>query len=229
MKLGTLSAIAFALAITTSVFAQEDPTAAQYRGGRVPELPVRAVGGGEVLLEVTVGRDGSVLAITRLRETAPFAEILENVVANWRFKPAEEVPPSNGRERPSRIPIDSRVLVAAVFRAPALNGPTHGEPIKDVAPSTGQIPYPITIVTPPFPPQAASSGVVLIEGELDRDGKVVASTTLLSVPPFDDAARNALEAWQFRPGRVPNAPKTTYVYAVFGFPIPIGIGPAPKR
>jgi hypothetical protein len=229
MMLRTLTGTAIALAMTVSVFAQDQPTAARYRSGRVPELPVLAVGGGEVLLEVTVGRDGSVVAIKRLRETAPFAEILENVVANWRFKPAEDVPPSSGRERPSPIPIDSRVLVAGVFRAPALNGPTHGEPVKDVAPSSGQIPYPITIVTPPFPPQAASSGVVLVEGELDRDGKVVGSTPLPSVPPFDDAARNALEAWEFRAGRVPSAPKTTYVYAVFGFASPVGIGPSPKR
>lgn len=228
MKRRLLISTIVALGLTATTFTEEGTTAARYRSGRMPELPVLVVGGGEVLLEVSVSRDGSVLAVTPLRETAPFTGILAGVVKSWRFDPAQETAPAQGGERPSRLAVDSRMLVAGVFRAPVVLGPTRGEAIKEGAAPSGQIPFPLNLDAPPFPPTARDGGVIMLEGELNRDGRLVATTPVVSMVPFDDAARDAMKTWQFRPGRLPVMPAATYVYAVFGFPTPIGIGPAPK-
>ena len=54
----------------------------------IPVLSV-AVGGGEVLLEVSVSSEGSVIEVKPLRSTASFDELMIGVVRGWQFAPAE--------------------------------------------------------------------------------------------------------------------------------------------
>jgi hypothetical protein len=88
------------------------------------------------LLELTVGADGRVTEVKPLRTTPPFTEMLTATVRDWRFRPAEDADSSN-RVADSRsaapAPVASKVLVAGVFRPPALNMPTLGEAPKTCA------------------------------------------------------------------------------------------------
>jgi TonB family protein len=190
----------------------------------LPALPANVVGGGEVILEVTVGAGGQVTAVTPLRATPPFTELTTAAVRGWRFTPATDIAPARPGEPASRVAVESRVLVAAVFRPPALSGPTLGELPKDLATASARTPYPLTMVMPPFPPMASASGVVLLEANVDGRGEVTASTVIRSAPPFDGAAQAALSQWKFRPAQAGGAARVTRVYALFGFPVPVGIG-----
>ena len=60
-------------------------------GGALPTVSPNTVAGGEVLLEVRVGRNGAAAATTTLRATPPFTNALAAAVRGWRFQPAVEI------------------------------------------------------------------------------------------------------------------------------------------
>ena len=182
------------------------------------------VGGGQVVLEVAVSRDGRVGGVTRLRATPPFTDLLAAAVRDWTFSPATEVvnrvPRGIGPPEPP-VPVDSHVLVAAVFRPPALTTPTLGEVPRDVAPPSSALPFPLTMTEPPFPPLAFAAGVTLLEARIERDGTIADVRVVQSAPPFDDAAVSALRTWRFRAASRAGTPVPAFIYVVFGFPLPI--------
>ena len=220
MRASVLLAIA---CLAVSLSAQEPFSPAQLQTGAAPALPAMAVGGGQVLLELSIGVDGRVTDVKPLRTTPPFTDMLTETVRAWRFRPAEDTDTSNNRSG-SRGPVASKVLVAGLFRPPALNMPTIGEPPKDGAPASEETAFPLRTALPAFPPQANRSGVVLIEARVDRGGQVGETRVLRSSPPFDDAARQAVGNWIFRPARLHGAYASSVVYVVLGFAAPVTTG-----
>ncbi|MEO8679994.1 MAG: TonB family protein [Vicinamibacterales bacterium] len=194
------------------------PSPAHYQSGGVPALPALAVAGGEVMLEVDVAADGRVASVTPLRVTPPFTDAVVNAVRGWRFQPAEQDAPLRPGQtgKPPRVPVPSKVLVAAVFRAPALTGPTLGQLPAEVRAASAEVAFPLATTIPSFPPNARGSGVVLLEGKVDGAGAVTSSRVIRSAAAFDDPARQALQQWRFRPAR-----RAANVYVIFGFPEPI--------
>jgi TonB family protein len=186
------------------------------------------VGGGEVLLETTIDQQGRVAALRPLRTSPPFADLLADAVRGWRFAPAEAlVPKEAGRVDSGTLwtAVESKVLIAGVFRAPTLNAPVLGELPRDVAPASDEVAAPLATAEPPYPPGALNGGVVLLEAQIGPDGAVGEIAVLQSAPPFDEPARTALRAWKFRPARVPGVPVATFVYVLFSFPPPITQSP----
>src|SRR3954469_1232154 len=98
--------------LAVSVSAQESFSPAQLQTGAAPALPAMAVGGGQVLLEVSVGADGRVTDIKPLRATPPFTEMLTQAVHAWRFRPAQDVetPTRQGDNRSPSGAVASKVL-----------------------------------------------------------------------------------------------------------------------
>jgi TonB family protein len=217
-------AVALIAGLVSVTGAHQDAfTPAQLKGGGVPALPVMAVGGGQVLLELGVGPDGRVVMVTPLRTTPPFTEALVGVVRNWQFRPAERLEPDAARAGAASVskPVRSNVLVAAVFRAPTLKVPTLGEPPRDVSAPSGETAFPFAIVEPEHPPQAIEKGVVLLEVKVDAAGNIAGATVIRSAPPYDQAALDAIKRWQFRPGRVRGAAVPSVLYVLVGFPVPV--------
>jgi TonB family protein len=125
------------------------------------------------------------------------------------------------------VPVPSKVLVAGVFRAPAIvNGPTLGESPKDSGSPSPGVPFPLNVPVPPFPALAYSSGVVVVEVRVDADGSVGDAAVVRSAPPFDSLAIGAARRFHFRPARVRGTAVSTLAYLVFGFPVPVGNVPA---
>jgi TonB family protein len=193
-------------------------TPAIFQSGSIPTLSVMSVevGGGEVLLEVSVDRTGAVSSIRPLRETATFTERMTQAVKTWHFTPATK--PGG----PATETVDAKVLVAGIFRRPAVIGVTLGEPIRDVAGASPEIVFPTEIVTPPHPPGAINPGVVLVEVRVNAEGGVADATIRMSSPAFDSAALNASRQWKFRPAKSHGANALSVAYIVFGFPVPKG-------
>src|SRR4029077_17915439 len=75
---------------TVAPSAQPSFSPARLQTGSVPPLPALAVGGGQVLLELSVGADGRVTDVKPLRTTPPFSEMLTQAVRDWRFSPAQD-------------------------------------------------------------------------------------------------------------------------------------------
>ena len=109
--------------------------------------------------------------------------------------------------------------MAVVVRPPALTFPsTHGEPARDVAAPRAELPVPVTLAMPAYPPMAHRSGVVLIEARIDEAGRVTRVRVMLSAPPFDSAASDAAWKCMFHPARLHGTPAVSMAYLAFGFP-----------
>lgn len=181
-----------------------------------PSLPLQAISGGEVLLEVSVGSSGEIAGITVLHDTPPFTEALRQAVMAWRFRPdAAGVLPA------------AKVLVAAVFRRPTLlDVVPPSSPPADLRASPG-VPVPIQWERPPYPPNARGNGVVILEVSVGPDGSVGRIRTIGGTPPFTTAAVDAALRWTFRPAVSGGAPVATTAYLVFGFREPV-TAPTPR-
>lgn len=205
--------------------AQQGFMPAAFQVGPIPQLSVLSVevGGGEVMLEVTVGPGGNVIGSKPLRTTASFTERIQSTTDNWRFTPAEAMIPIAERKPggPLTRPIESKVLVAGIFRPPTFFTPTAGEPVTEVANPSDEIPYPLSITRPLFPPTALNAGVVLVEARVSGSGAVIGAVVKVSAPGFDDAALDAAKQWRFRPARVGGFFVPSLAYIVFGFPMPV--------
>jgi TonB family protein len=199
-------------------------TPAALRSGQFPpESPLSVgIGGGQVLLELIVSREGRVGEIKTLRTTGPFADRVATAAQAWSFAPAEEaVDPALRRPGdPARRAVASKVLIAGVFLPPALHTPTFGEPVKDIAPPSDDVPMPLSIVTPPLSPVVSAPGVVIVEVRVTPDGVVGEAKVTQSAAGYDDAALNAARQWRFQPARVRNRPSTSFAYIIFSFPPP---------
>ena len=188
---------------------------ARYQSGALPSFSPLALAGGEVMLELTVGSDGAVRGVRALRVTAPYTDALASAVKTWRFAPARV-----------EGAVESSVLVVGIFRAPTLNVPTLGDLPRDVGSESDQTPFPVATTVPLYPPLARMGGLVLIETEIDVNGRPHGSRVIQSSPPFYEPALGALQQWLFRPARIAGRSTPTMVYVVFGFPQPV-TGPMP--
>src|SRR4249920_2223905 len=210
------------------VGAQQGFMPASFQSGAVPQLSVLSIeaGGGQVLLELTVSPDGSVIESRPLRVTPSFTERIQSLSSGWRFAPAEAmIDPRDQRPGgPLTHPIPSRVLVAGVFRPPTLLGPSIGEAISEVGNPSDEIPYPISVIQPLYPPNARDAGVVLVEARVNAQGAVIGAVVKISSPGFDSSALDAARQWRFRPARVGGAFVPSLAYIVFGFPMPLTFG-----
>jgi len=205
------SAIALALGLGAEAV-QPAFEPAVYRAGGVPLLPTMAVGGGEVLFDVAVNARGNVDQVTPLRLTPPFSELFADAVRGWTFRPAKDL----------GLPAPAHVLVAVLVRPPALTIPsTLGEQPRDVAPARPELPFPLSLVVPPHPPNAHRSGVVLVEARIDVRGHVTAAQVVRPAPPFNSAASDAAWQWTFTPARLRGTPIPSVAYLAFGFPEPV--------
>ena len=200
----------FAIAFVGSLAAQDTFIPAQYRSGAVPPVPDHAVGGGDVILDVSVNRSGGVSDIKVARSTPPFTDLVSTAIRGWQFQPAR-----------GPQPVDSTVLVAAVFRPPTINTPTQGKPPTDTSTMSPEAPFPLTMVTPPYPVHAVDNRLVLVEVRVGTGGNTSDAKIIGSTSGFDDAALDAARRWTFRPAEVGGARVTSLAYLMFGFRRPV--------
>ena len=170
---------------------------------------------------MTVRPDGSVQAIRPLRSTPPFTQSLIDAVTAWRFTPAVEDAIGTDGKAAGPKPVNSKVIVASLFRPPTLLTPTLGEPPATVGTASVDVAYPTAMRQPPYPPQALFGAVVMIEVLVDATGRPSEPRVAVSSPAFDQAALDAARLWSFQPARINGRAAATYAYLVFGFPQPI--------
>jgi TonB family protein len=215
---------AFALAL--GFVAQQEPafTPARLRDGRVPPISIEAVGGGEVRLELDVSTEGVVTRVTPLRTTPPFADPMTAAVREWKFFPARAVVNRDAAPTGTQIAraaVPATVLVIGMFRPPAMNAPTLGESAKDLTSGSDAAPFPASTTMPPYPPRASGSGVVLLEARVSAIGSVEDVGVIASSPAFDEAARDTVRKWHFRPAKHDGIPVAALVYVIAAFRTPV--------
>jgi TonB family protein len=194
------------------------PTAARLSGGAsAPLAPPMTIGGGEVVLDVTVGKDGKVTKVQPVRATPPYTDLLSSAVSGWAFSPAKVL------VEEALQSAESHVLVAAVYRPPQVYAaPAPGTETKTVGDLSPELPAPGALSMPQsYPPQATRDGTVVIELELSMAGVVGGAKVISRPSAFDSAALNTVKSWRFGIPAKPGGAESIYVYAVVGFREPI--------
>jgi TonB family protein len=185
--------------------------------GDLPSLPgPMVVGGGEVMIEVTIDQTGALTHPVVLRTTPPFTNLVLDAVSRWSFEPARAT--VDGRQ----AAVDGGVLIAAIYRPPTLvNGPTVGNRAEDLAGASSNAPYAVSTAAPTYPLQAQAGAVVLYEISLDQAGQIRTVRAVDSNPAFDAAAKDALVQWKFRGATAKGQAVPSTAYVIFGFSQPV--------
>ena len=218
-----LTLAAAMLALSVGPAAAQARTAPHLIEDGLPARIPQALGGGEVLLELTIDPNGVVQRVGRLRATPPYTELVADAVAAWQFEPATTMIDQR------RTATTGSVLVAAVVRPPSLYaGPASGPSPRDVAGPSPYVPYPEALAMPAYPPTAVGSGLVLVEITMTAGGEPRDFRLVSPVSGFDVAALDAVRKWRFRPAPATDVPDRVFVYAVLGFRTPLA-PPQPLR
>lgn len=194
------------------------PTAAKVRGGAsAPLAPQLAVGGGEVVLDVTVARDGSVAKVLPIRATPPYTELVTKAVSGWSFDPPKAL------LKGALLPAEGHVLVVAMYRPPQVYAaPAPGAETKSAGTLASELPAPTTLAMPAsYPPNSTRDGTVVVELDVSMAGMVRGAKVIGPASTFDSAALETVRGWRFDIPRNPTGADTIYVYAIVGFREPI--------
>jgi hypothetical protein len=182
-----------------------------------PEAPVTVVGGGEVLIELIVDVQGRVTRPGVVKSSPPFTQMVLASLAEWRFEPARDVD-----EREIDREVEVPVTVSALYRPPMLQGgPAPGAPSAHLSTLSGDVAYPLSLVSPPYPPHAVLGAVVLFEVALDAAGRMVDARGFGPLAGFESAARDSLAKMRFRGATHRGRPVPSVTYVIFGFRPPV--------
>jgi protein TonB len=152
-----------------------------------PEYPSMARSArlqGIVILEVTIGTDGSVTDARVLRSIPLLDTAARDAVRQWQYEPTIV----DG----AAVPVLMTVAVRFTL--------TPAAPVR----VGGQVKAPAQTkrVNPPYPPEAQAAGVqgiVILEATIGADGKVTDVRVLRSIPLLDQAALDAVRQWEYVP------------------------------
>jgi outer membrane biosynthesis protein TonB len=204
------------LSAAVGAAAEERSTSPRLRESRLPPQIPQALGGGEVVLELSIDSRGAVMQVERVRVTPPYIDLVVNSAAEWRFEPATVM--LEGRA----TAVPASVLVVAVFRpASFYSGPAPGVASQVLGAPSPRVPRVESIFMPGYPPTATGDGIVLVEVEMSgraepRNYRIVGSRS-----GFDAAALDAVRAWRFGAPQAADVPDRLFVYAVVGFRAPL--------
>lgn len=208
-----------AVLMGASLFAQtgdaSDFKPARRLAGSTPSSPSpNTIGWIEESLELAVDATGRV-RVAAAAQAAQGPSLVSRAVADWRFQPATEFGAA----------VASRVLVAAIFRAPELfDYPTSRKVPVDLAERSSEVPFPTVTIRPRYPPLALADAVAVVEVLVDRDGRVSEARLVSRAPGFESAALTAAREWSFQPAQRNGRPVAAYAYLVFGFRRPLSTG-----
>jgi TonB family protein len=183
-----------------------------------PVIPIQAIRGGEVVLEVAVDATGSVSGARTLRGETPFEEAMSAAALGWRFAPGF------GIEEDVPVELPGHVLLVAIFRPPALFDFAVGPPRRTAEPPAPSPDVPGVggaLAIPPYPPTALGDATVIVEIELGRDGRPLEHRLVRSAPGFDESALDAVRKWRFTAPATDEPADLLYAYAVLVFREPV--------
>lgn len=195
--------------------------ASAFRGPKVAEAgevtyPASSVAYGFVALEVTVDTTGAVEAVKAVRGVVSLTSEAIRAVKEWRFEPAA----MNGS------PVRSKTTVVVVFCPPVDNPPAAhltlvtgqaGEEKQDVQFSPPGL---VEATYPKYPVASVAAGTVVLELEIDADGKATTAKVVRDVVSLTPQAMQAVKGWKFESATLDGRPLPSKVTAAFLFQRP---------
>lgn len=206
-----------------------------------PVYPPMAIAGkvqGTVILELAIDAEGAVTDAKILRPVALLDQAALEAVRQWRFTPTElngqRVPvvmtvtvafrlDENGNPIQPRIPTEADLAdIAARLEEAKAQTWTEGDPPLRIGGNIKE-PKKLRDVRPIYPEIALNArvqGIVIIEAQIDRDGKVSNARVIRPVALLDDAAIDAVMQWEFEPTLLAGQPVPVIMTVTVNFILP---------
>ena len=116
----------------------------------------------------------------------------------------------------------------AASQEPTTQEPTTTEAQESPEPESHiSFPVPISVVPAPYPPQSLFGGEVILDAQVDTNGKLTDAKVIHGDSPFLDKAQAAVQTWSFRPAQLEGQPVDQRIAVAFEFAEPFL--PSPKR
>jgi len=196
-----------AASLITLELAAQAPSLPRLLSAQLDGAPWNVQSGGIAAFDVQLDEKGAVTSATLVQDVAPYGGMLAEALPAWRFEPASE----GGRA------VASRVLVLGFFRPPSLTFAAPDNPRYKGTTAPPELPWPTSVVVPPYPPNALGSGKVALQVDVDDAGSVTAAQVLSPRSPFDGAAADSVRQWKFRPASRGNREVVSRAFIVVSF------------
>jgi TonB family protein len=175
--------------------------------------PANTTTTGAVTLLLSLDTSGQIQSVQVLRDLPPFTTIAQSSINAWVFKPAY----FNGN------PTASTLSTTVVF-SPFNPGQTQLAPLSVLllpASPVGApqyVPPRITSASYPlYPPNTLSTGTVVLEVMIGKDGQVSNVRAVRSVPHLTQSAIHAVKSWSYSPATVNGNPAASSMAVAFVF------------
>lgn len=165
------------------------------------------ISGGIAAFDVKIDEKGAVTGAEMVQDAAPYGAMLGEALGKWSFEPARE----EGKAAASRV------LVLGFFRPPMLTFAAPENPRYKGVTAPPELPWPTSVVVPPYPANAVGSGKVILEAEVSSSGTVTGARVVSSAGPFDSAALSTLQQWKFKPASRGNRDIASRAFFIFSF------------
>ncbi len=192
--------------LTTAGLAAQDALP-RLVGAELGPAPWNVQSGGITAFDVTLDERGAVKSAEIVQDVAPYGTLLGDALPSWRFEPA----------RKDGLAVPSRVLVLGFFRPPGTTFAAPENPRYKSTTAPEELPWPTSVLVPPYPMNAVGSGKVILEADVSDSGTVTAARILTEPTPFDSGSSDTLRQWKFRPASRGNREVASRVFVVFSF------------
>lgn len=187
--------------------AQGDVSLPRLLAAELEPAPWNVQSGGIAAFDVSVDKKGAVTSADLVQDVAPYGGMLGGALPRWRFEPVREAGQA----------VSSRVLVLGFFRPPGTTFATPENPRYKNTTAPEELPWPTSVVVPPYPPNALGSGKVVVEADISEAGRVTGTRVLTTATAFDGAAVDSLRQWKWRPARRANREVASRAFVVLSF------------
>jgi hypothetical protein len=163
------------------------PATVHLSTGPPPRVPPKTAETGLVILSASVDSTGYATDPEVAHGSPPFAGPAVNAVRQWGFETKNVTNP---------LPI----TVAMLFRArtPLPDHPFEFD-MPSTPPSMDSPPQPTIIIDPGYPVDSIAEGCVILQLQIDSNGRVQKTDVIQNIPTLTPSATRAVSQWQFRP------------------------------
>jgi TonB family protein len=175
-----------------------------------PGYPPNAINGTTIVAEIRYGPGGRT-EVKLLSGDGAFADSALAALQQWKFDSKEK----------------SSTAVVVHFRDPNFYSTGPATRTMDPTPRSVAVPYPRTVVDPPYPPHSVSEGSVLVRADISPSGSVARAEAIQGVTGLTEASLSSVRQWRFQPARdASGRPAASTIYVVIVFRLPVN---APMR
>ncbi len=182
------------------------------------QFPVGSIANGIVVVDVSLNSKGEVTGTEVQRDIASLTPVATSSVQSWKYRPAS----LDGSAQNSLLRVAFAFRPSAIMVTPPTFVPLHQPDDIPLEADSGYTPPGIVGVEyPAYPIDAATVGAVVVQVQVDANGKVADVKAIRSFNPFNNFSLAAAKKWQFRAATFHGEPIASSVVIAFVFAPPV--------